>query len=210
MYIPNRYRVADFAQITAFMQAHRFAAVVSVTDGSPVASHLPLTARVSGETVWLQGHFARANPQWRGLDGSEVMVIFTGPHAYVSPTLYDKQESVPTWNYLAVHAYGTVRLIDSKRDKDQLLQVIAELVAQNEPAYQTQWDALPDKYRDGMMAAIVGFEVEITRLEAAAKLSQNKSVPEQWRIGAALVESDQDEVRETGRIMLQRLRDVDQ
>src|SRR5690606_20360932 len=94
-----------------FMRRHGFAVVVSASEGRPAATHLPLTVKVEGEQVFLHGHFAKANPQWRGLEEGEVLAVFSGPHAYVSPRHYDAVESVPTWNYLAVHAHGEARVI---------------------------------------------------------------------------------------------------
>src|SRR5690606_23062498 len=104
VYIPSRFREDDREWQLEFMRRHGFAVVVSVSEGRPAATHLPLTVKVAGEEVFLRGHFAKANPQWRGLEDGEVLAVFNGPHAYVSPRHYDAFESVPTWNYLTVHA----------------------------------------------------------------------------------------------------------
>ncbi len=112
MYILNAYRVEEKAELLAFMHQNSFATLVSIVDGSPFASHLPLTVVDNGEQILLRGHFAKANPHWRAHEnGGELLTIFHGAHAYISPSQYETQEAVPTWNYIAVHAYGTMRLL---------------------------------------------------------------------------------------------------
>ena len=188
MYIPNATRVDDQAQLLAFMQAHSFATLVSLVNGQLFATHLPLTiVAPTGDTdepIRLRGHVAKANPHWQELaTQSEVLVIFQGPHAYISPALYEKRESVPTWNYIAVHAYGAARLI---QDEASLLSVLADLIAVNDPAYQAQWDSLPDKFRHGLLNGIVAFEINVMRLEGKFKLGQNRPLGDQTRMLDAL------------------------
>lgn len=182
------------------MQRHSFATIVSSADGALHAAHLPLTVH-EGEGVCLRGHFAKGNPQWRMLEGGETLAIFTGPHAYVSPEHYDKFESVLTWNYLAVHAYSEARLLEPAL----VTASVADLVAQHEPAYQNQWDNLSERYKEGMMRGIVAFELRVTRLEGAAKLSQNKTAVEQQRIAKALCGNDDPDAAATGAEMQRRL-----
>src|SRR5258708_7170285 len=126
MYIPSAFAETDLATLHDFIQAHSFALLASHHDGQPLASHLPLLLdRATGVQGTLRGHMARANPQWRQADGTEVLAVFLGPHAYVSPTWYEADDVVPTWNYVAVHAYGTLRLID---DREALLAIVGEMV----------------------------------------------------------------------------------
>lgn len=205
MYIPNFYREDDTDKLVAFMQQHSFATVVSVQNTEPVATHLPLTITHHEGKIILHGHFAKANAQWQSLDSSNMLAIFTGPHAYISPAYYDKHESVPTWNYLAVHAYGEACIVDSDTNAEALTAVLEKLIAQHEPSYQEQWDSLPERYREGMMRGIVGFEMKVTRLEGAAKLSQNKSSQEQQTIASALLQSDDAAAKATGAKMQCRL-----
>lgn len=184
MYIPNANRVDDQVQLLAFMRAHSFATLVSMVNGHLFATHLPLVIMAQDEQILLCGHMAKANPHWQELAAQrEVLVIFQGPHAYISPAHYEKWESVPTWNYIAVHAYGSARLI---QDEARLLAALGELIAANEPAYQPQWDSLPDKFRNGLLNGIVAFEIAVTRLEGKFKLSQNRSVGDQQRVAVAL------------------------
>ena len=186
MYTPAFNRVEDRAVLLEAMRAWSFAVLFGPdANGSPVATHLPLTILDEGEFGTLEGHFALANPHWKALAGRETLVVFSGPHSYVSPSLYVERKSVPTWNYIAIHATGTLELIpDVPGDdagnfvrKDALLK---RLIAANEPAYAEQWNELPVAYRISMTAGIVGFRIAIRRLEGKFKLSQNR--PEQDRM----------------------------
>ncbi len=207
MYIPNATRVDDQAQLLAFMQAHSFATLISLVNGQLFATHLPLTIVAptgdADEPIRLRGHVAKANPHWQELaTQSEVLVIFQGPHAYISPALYEKRESVPTWNYIAVHAYGAAQLI---QDEASLLSVLAELITANDPAYQAQWDSLPDKFRDGLLNGIVAFEINVMRLEGKFKLGQNRPLGDQTRMLAALSAHTDTTIATLGHYMQEQL-----
>jgi transcriptional regulator len=184
MYLPKHFREDDLATLLDFMRAHNFATLVTVVDGAPFATHLPLIVQAAGGQVTLLGHVARANPQGQTLaEQREALVIFQGPHAYISPALYEQRQSVPTWNYLAVHAYGPVRLITAPAEAEAVLK---QLITRHEPPYHAQWSELPERYRAGMLGGIVAFEMGVTRLEGKFKLSQNRSAGEQRNIIAAL------------------------
>lgn len=184
MYIPHHFCVEDRRELTAFMRAHSFAALVGHVDGRLFATHLPLVVAERGDELLLRGHVAKNNPQAKSLAaGSELMVIFQGPHAYVSPSLYESRQSVPTWNYTAVHAYGVARLLPQEVDKVMLLE---EMMAAYEPAYRAQWEALSETYRQDMLCGIVAFEVKVTQLEGKYKLSQNRPLADRQRIAEAL------------------------
>lgn len=203
MYIPNANRVDDQAQLVAFMQAHSFATLVSLVQSELFASHLPLVIVTQGDQLFLRGHMAKANPHWQELATQrEVLVIFQGPHAYISPAHYEKWESVPTWNYMAVHAYGSARLIQDEAD---LLTALAELIAATEPAYQPQWESLPAKFRNGLLNGIVAFEITVARLEGKFKLSQNRPIGDQERVAAALLGASDTAIAMTGHYMQERL-----
>lgn len=205
MYIPNAYRTDDLATLVEFMTAHSFATIVSVIDGAPFASHIPLVVACQDGVVKLSGHFARANPHWRAL-GAEALVIFTGPHAYVAPALYEKRESVPTWNYVAVHAYGTPRIITAD-ERPALIGLLGDAFASYDPAYAAQWAELSDKFRDGMLNGIVGFELIVTRIEGKHKLSQNRSQADQVSVAHALLQSADPAARGVGELMRRNTED---
>src|ERR1700753_608338 len=172
MYITPFNRFNDKQEVLGFMQRYSFASIITVMDGLPVATHLPFMVKVDGDQVILRSHFAKANPQAKASIGQKVLVIFTEPHAYISPKNYEKIESVPTWNYLAVHAYGNCTPLDSIEDKSTLL---AETIKTFEDDYLKQWDSLPDDFKLKMMNGITAFEIVVDDLQAKAKLSQNRS-----------------------------------
>jgi transcriptional regulator len=174
MYSPEAFKVEDRATLQAFMRQHHFATLVTHREGSTQATHVPLVLKEEGGPHGLlRGHLARPNPQWRDLaTGEEILVIFTGPHAYISPAWYQTSPVVPTWNYTAVHACGIARLIE---DPDEFATMLHELVEVHERDRAERWSGeMPVEFRDRLMKGIVGFEIEITRLEGKFKLSQNR------------------------------------
>jgi len=186
MYSPKFNQIADRALLIEAMQAYSFAILFGPqsTPESPaplVATHLPLVVKDEGEHGLIEGHFAKANPHWNSLAGREVLIIFPGPHSYVSPTNYIDPLSVPTWNYIAVHAYGTLQLVEDDAGKDALL---AGLIQANEPTFAEQWHAMPDGFRRTMLAGIQGFRIPISRIEGKFKISQNRDPQERINVHA--------------------------
>jgi transcriptional regulator len=143
-----------------------------------------------GEHGLLEGHFARANPHWKSLAGQETLVVFNGPHTYVSPTLYAEELSVPTWNYIAVHAYGTLSLVEDEAGKEALL---TGLIETHEHAYAETWRQMPAGFRRTMLAGIVGFRIPIARIEGKFKISQNRSEADRHHIQAVHAAGDADQ-----------------
>ena len=175
LYVPPHFRVEEQAGLVEFMRANAFATLVSAGDQGLHVSHIPILVDVFGDKVLLRGHVARANPQWEALEGAKhVTAIFHGPHAYVSPTWYVTQPSVPTWNYAVVHAHGKARITDEA----ELHEVVSELSAFYEAGNTPPWrlSEQPAAYVSSMLGMIVGFEVEVERLEGKFKLSQNRPV----------------------------------
>jgi len=199
VYIPEHFRVRDHAAALAFLRANPFAILVSNADDGPFATHLPLVIRESGEQIILRGHVAKANPHWRYLEQQpQCLVIFHGPHAYISPKNYSSREVVPTWNYGAVHAYGKARILT---EPDELLGVLRELIPMFDPSYAEQWASLGESYRERMLSHIVGFEIGVTKLEAKFKLSQNRSRDEQENVIASLEATSDTAISGTARLM---------
>ena len=199
MYITPQNRIEDRATLAAFMRAHSFVALVTVRDGAPVATHLPCAVESVGDELRILAHMARANPQWRGFDGArESLVVFGGPHAYVSPRHYESAVSVPTWNYVAVHAYGRPRMLESREAKTAVLE---RLIDDAEPGYRERFAALPADYREKMLAGIAAFEIPVERLEARFKLSQEKRAIERGRIVADLEAATDGAAHETAALM---------
>jgi len=176
VYVPSRFQETDAAVLDRFIDGQQFATLVSYDGERPVASHLLLELEVGkGGQRFLNGHMARANDQWRTLLSSrEALAIFLGPHTYVSPRWYD-HVNVPTWNYLSAHVYGTPRIVT---DDAELRGMMRRLVARYEAAPGGEagyaFDTLPAEYAGREMKGLVGFQIAVTRVEAAFKLSQNR------------------------------------
>ena len=201
MYLPSAFRQDDLAELHAQMQASPFALLTSAGAAGVQASHLPLLlAPDEGEFGTLYGHFARANPHWRDLQGgAEALAVFSGPDAYISPGWYPAKAEhgkvVPTWNYIAVHARGPVELIE---EPERLLQIVSRLSDQHESGRERPWavsDA-PRDYLDSMLRAIVGFALPIRRLEGKWKLGQNRSAADQAGVRDGLASSPSPRDRE--------------
>src|SRR5215471_4597750 len=187
MYIPEFNRVEGRAVALAFMRANPFAILVSTTDQAPFATHLPVLIDDSNGKVNLRAHVAKGNPHWQMIEHErESLLIFHGPHAYVSPSLYEIRESVPTWNYVAIHVYGKGRVLAKEAEARQVLE---DLIAQFDSSYLSQWNSFTDEYRTRMQRHIVAFEIAATRIEAKFKLSQNRTKAEQQNVINALSSS---------------------
>ena len=183
MYIPKNFLITNQQEAISFMQRYSFATIVTVNNDVPTATHLPFIVTQQGDKIILSSHFAKANPQWQDMMNCSPLVIFTEPHAYISPKHYDQVNSVPTWNYIAIHAYGKATLIESAEQKVKLLEQTIQFY---EADYLKQWAALPADYKLNMMKGIVGFEIIVDDLQAKKKLSQNKTEKERESIIAEL------------------------
>lgn len=181
MYTPKFNQLTDRAVLLDAMQRYSFAIVFGGegANGAAQATHLPLMVKDEGEHGVIEGHFAKANPHWYALAGREALVVFPGPHSYVSPANYVEELSVPTWNYIAVHAYGKLTLVEDDAGKEALVE---GLVAINEPRYLEQWRSLPEGYRRTMLAGIIGFRIPVERVEGKFKLSQNRKEQERLNV----------------------------
>lgn len=201
MYAPKHHQIEDRAALLAYMRTYSFAAIISSGAGGLVATHLPFVIEEAGDRVTLLAHMAKANPQWHDFSaGLEAMVIFMQPHAYISPRLYDSRQNVPTWNYVAVHAYGRPVLIEERAAK---LELQRKLIRQYDAGYLAQMEELPDSYMDAKLAAIVAFSLEVTRMDARYKLSQEKTPAERERIARELESGGDGVAADTARLMRQ-------
>lgn len=183
MYVPPHNRNQDRVQQLDFMRQYNFAALVTAGRGL-CATHLPFLVEERGGSLHLCAHLAAANPQAEEIrQGAQALVIFQGPHAYVSPSLYQRHPSVPTWNYAAVHASGPLRLLESR---DQKLDLLRRLAAAHDPPYLEAMARLPEEFLQLKLGGIAAFEIAVERLEARWKLSQDRSPAERSSIVAAL------------------------
>jgi transcriptional regulator len=171
MYLPAAFAESDLSKLHDFIEQNSFGSLVSQVEGLPFASHLPfLLERTTGPYGTLVGHMARANPQWREAGGQTALAIFSGPHAYVSPTWYEAEQVVPTWNYTAVHAYGQIHLIE---DEAALLTIVQRFVDVYEQAMPQPWSFDGSgTFVKRVLAQIVGFRIQIERIEGKWKLNQ--------------------------------------
>lgn len=203
MYVPAHFRVDDYEKLAAFIDENSFAILVTQGEQGPFATHLPLLLDREAKPLGrLLGHVARANPQWQRFgEGQEALTIFHGAHAYISPLAYVTGPAVPTWNYVAVHAYGVPKLITDPPALDRLL---ARMIAKYETGRAREWkDHLPTDFKAKMMRAIVGFEIPIARLEGKFKLGQNRPDSDLESVYATLSQSDCPEERRLAEIMKQ-------
>lgn len=181
MYTPPAYAETDIDVLHAFMRAHSFATLVTVGAAGANATHLPFLLREDGGRGTLVTHLARANPQWRDLqNGAEGLVLFQGPHAFISPSWYDNQQTFPTWNYTAVHVRGTPRLIEAP---EAIRAVLTETVACYDTPLGGEWrfPDMPETLTAPRLKAIAALEIPIDGLEGKMKLNQDKSVAD--RVG---------------------------
>jgi transcriptional regulator len=186
MYIPAAFAVSDPARLAEIISHYSFALLVSRDGNSSFASHLPFLYHAQeGKLGTLVSHMARANPHWKLFTpDEEVLVIFQGPHAYISPSWYVSTAAVPTWNYVTVHAYGKVQLLESGAELDA---VLAETVQKHESGFAQPWNQrLPEDMHAKLRQAIIGFKIEITRLEGKFKLGQNRPQEDQDKMLANL------------------------
>ena len=197
MYIPSFNQFPNQQEAISFMQRYNFATIVTVMDGLPVATHLPFLVRQKDDKIILASHFAKANPQAAAVADGSALVIFTEPHAYISPKNYEKEQNVPTWNYLAVHAYGKCTLLDEE-NKAALLE---DTIKTYEASYLQQWNGLSEMYKTNMMKAIIAFEMVIDDLQAKSKLSQNRSEKERESIIEDLSKADNTTEKEIAEYM---------
>jgi transcriptional regulator len=206
MYNPKHFVQENLPALRELIRAYGFATLISHGDGEFMVSHIPiLLDDQSSPHGKLIGHLARANPHWQILaKGGQALVIFQGPHTYISPNWYEQpNRMVPTWNYTVAHVYGTARIVE---DKNQLKQMQRALVHQYESGFAQPWTMdLPDDFLDPQLKAIVGFEIDIQRIEGKFKISQNRSVVDQQRVIAALEQQTDDMSREMAKLMQQRL-----
>ncbi|WP_404466721.1 FMN-binding negative transcriptional regulator [Planococcus rifietoensis] len=202
MYIPKYYKVNDPEEIREFIQANAFGTLITTRKDRPIATHLPLQLKKEGEDYYLTGHFAYGNPQWRTIEeANEVLVTFQGPHAYVSSSWYE-QKNVPTWNYQSAHVYGTGRLLS----KDELRQDLVTLLKtyeqhRDEPVL---WDTLPKEMLEQEIKGIVGFKLKITEIQAAYKLSQNRTAKDYQNVIDGLRQEDHPASHEVADVMDKR------
>jgi transcriptional regulator len=201
MYVPKHFLVEDESTLYDFIDNHSFAIIFSNHNNTPVASHLPLL--LDRENGYLLGHFARPNEQWKEIEGQEVLIVFSGPHAYISSSWYETAQSVPTWNYVAVHVYGTVDLMS---DESEILHSLKRSIKKYEsPTSSYEINSENADYVNGLMRGIVPFKLNIARMEGKWKLSQHHPEERQLNVIEQLEQSQSEDARKIAALMKSNL-----
>ncbi|PZD96680.1 FMN-binding negative transcriptional regulator [Paenibacillus sambharensis] len=202
MYIPSHFTITELSSIHKVMRENSFATLFSQHDGAPYATHLPLL--LDAQQTYLYGHFARPNPQWRDIRNQTVLAVFHGPHCYISPSWYETNQAVPTWNYVTIHVYGEVELID---DEQELMAALNDMVLKYEASdssYKLQ-DVNPELL-SGLNKGIQAFKMKITNIEGKAKLSQNHSIQRRELVIHELEKSNNEDERKIASLMKHSLK----
>ena len=198
MYTPKQFLITDTQEAVDFMQRYSFATIITVNNGAASATHLPFVVSQRDDQIILTSHFAKANPQSSEILNGKPLVIFAEPHAYISPKHYEKELNVPTWNYIAIHAYGQARLIE---DDDVKMLLLEQTIQFYEADYLKQWERLPADFKLNMLKGIVGFEIVVDELQGKKKLSQNRSEQERQNIIEDLNQSKDSTAKEIAAYM---------
>ena len=186
MYIPKINLATDQEEIVEFMKRFSFATIITSNNNIPIATHLPFLVSIRDEKIILTPHIAKVNDQSKDLENHQILVIFSEPHAYISPTHYDKELNVPTWNYISVHAYGDGKLITKT---EEVFKVLDQTIENYESSFLEKWNSFSLEYKTNMAKGIVAFEISINDLQAKKKISQDKSETEEQKIIDALSKS---------------------
>jgi transcriptional regulator len=202
MFIPKHFQIKDEELIYEIIKENGFATLISQHNSDPYATHLPLI--VDKKEKVLYGHFARPNEQWKDIETQNVLAIFQGPHCYISPSWYETNKAVPTWNYVAVHVYGQLEIVD---DEQEIYKSLLDLTNKYEkPNSSYQLKDVDSTFINGMSRGIVGFKIKITKMEGKAKLSQNHPVERQELVIKELENTQDENNKKIAELMKKNLR----
>ena len=202
MYIPSYFKITDETIAYDIIKEHSFATLFSQHNGLPFATHLPLL--LNKDNTYLYGHFARPNPQWKDLKNQTVLAVFHGPHCYISPSWYETNEAVPTWNYVTVHVYGEVELME---DENELMGSFQEMVLKYEaPDSPYKLEDVDAGFLAGMSKGVQGFKIKINKIEGKAKLSQNHSLQRKELVINQLEQSSKSNEQQIALLMKENLK----
>ncbi len=192
MYIPEDFEEKNINKLLQFMKEYNFGVLINNHNSRPIGTHLPFIVEQTEREIILKSHMAKANPQWKSFNGKdEVLVIFSEPHSYISPSFYNHERNVPTWNYIAVHAYGIPQIITNENEIESLFDLTFDKF---EKSCKAQWNNLDIEYKNKLLEGITAFEIKVNKIEGNFKLSQNKTSEERKRI-INFLESSKDSVK---------------
>ncbi|MGD6777466.1 FMN-binding negative transcriptional regulator [Sutcliffiella horikoshii] len=200
MYIPKQFRKEETNDIVQFIRANSFGVLFSQHDGVPTATHLPFIISTEEDgSITLLSHMAKANPQWKTLDSKDALVVFNGPHAYISASWYQEENTVSTWNYLSAHASGKVEIL---QDDQSLLHILKEATDFYEKGMENPW-RLEDNLEtvESMLGGIVGLRIRVQILQGKWKLNQHHSTERKERVVQQLKKQPHYDSNEIARLM---------
>ena len=197
MYVPKQFEVSSIDEIWGFIQENSFGTIVTTVQGKPVATHLPLQIMKEKDNYYITGHIAYANPQWKSFENENVLVIFQGPHAYISSSWYS-HENVPTWNYQAVHIYGPATIMNEQELENDLTSLLQKYEQHRKSP--VLWETLSSKTKK-QIKGIVGFKIKIQDVQAAYKLSQNRNDEDYQNIIEKLGEEEEVKSHQIAEVM---------
>ncbi|MDN4071733.1 FMN-binding negative transcriptional regulator [Fictibacillus terranigra] len=204
MYVPKYFKVTNVDEIWDFVQKNSFGTIVTTEQGKPIATHLPLKLMKEGDSYYMTGHMAYGNPQWRTFETCEdVLVMFQGPHAYISSSWYE-EENVPTWNYQAVHVYGTASILHEEELKEDLTMLLQKY--EKHRKNPVLWDKLSPQLLEKQLKGIVGFKIKVQEIQAANKLSQNRNEEDYQNIVNKLYEEKDMNSQQMAQLMERKLK----
>jgi transcriptional regulator len=204
MYIPKYFKVNEEQIMYEFIEDNGFAILFSYHNEKPYATHLPLMLNRKEKALY--GHFARPNLQWKDAENQEILVVFQGPHCYISPSWYETNQAVPTWNYEAVHVYGTIKMIE---EPTELLGLLRKMVEKYEsPSSTYTLNDVDPAYMNGLSKGIIGFKIDISKMEGKQKISQNHSVERQQLVIEKLEQTSRENETKIAELMKQNVQRV--
>ncbi|MBE1554244.1 FMN-binding negative transcriptional regulator [Sporosarcina limicola] len=202
MFIPKNFKIDDENIIYDIIEKNGFATLISQHNKEPFATHLPLT--VDKKEGILYGHFARPNKQWNDAENQNMLAIFHGPHCYISPSWYETNQAVPTWNYVAVHVYGKLEIVEDERELFNSLLTMVNKYEKPDSSYRLK--EVDSTLIEGMSRGIVGFKIKITRMEGVEKLSQNHRIDRQELVINELENTQEENNKKIAELMKRNLR----
>ena len=204
MYIPKHFKLTDLNEIQEFIRTNSFGTLITTKNGKPIATHLPLQLVKEDNDYFITGHMAYGNPQWRTFDTcGDVLITFQGPHAYISSSWYEK-ENVPTWNYQAVHLYGAAKLMDEAELKADLAKLMQKYEQHRE--HPVLLETLSPSMLEKELKGIVGFKIQVTEVQAAYKISQNRTPTDYKNIIDQLHKEENTDSSEMAEVMEKKMK----
>ena len=203
MYIPKQFIINDEEEMFDIIEHNGFATLFSIHEGKPYATHLPLM--LDRKKRVLHGHFARPNKQWQDAENQELLAVFQGPHCYISSSWYETNEAVPTWNYVAVHIYGSLKIVT---DEQEIKLALNDLVEKYEDADSTySMSEVPDTYINALNKGIVAFTIRINKMEGVAKLSQHHTTERKLAVIQKLEQIPRENEQEIAKLMRGKIKE---